>query len=111
MLVGIILSIIFSKSFRQNFLIPVDTLKRSFYQNAIHFEGQKSDPTKIKLKKIPELSVPVKMTLGKLKKIENPYIPSLNLSFLEYGRILENTHPNLVFLSNPRLNINYEMFK
>ena len=110
MLFGIILSIIFSKSFKQNFLIPVDPLKKSFFQNTNLLVGQKSTSPKIEFENYPELSVPVKMTLGKLKKVENPYRPRLNLSFLEYDRIFENTHPNLGFLFNPRLNIEYEMF-
>ena len=98
MLFGIILSIIFSKSFKQNFLIPVDTLKKSFYLNLNHHVRQKYDPPKIEFKKYPELSVPVKMSLGKLKKVENPNRPRLDLSFLEYDRDFKNTHPNLGFM-------------
>ena len=96
MLFGIIISIIFSESFKQNFLIPVDTFKKSLNLN--HHVRQKYNPPKIKFKKYPELSVPVIMSLGKLKKVENPNRPRLDLSFLEYDRNFKNTHPNLGFM-------------
>ena len=31
----------------------------------------------------PEFSVPVKLVLGKIKKVNNPYLPELKLAFLE----------------------------
>ena len=31
----------------------------------------------------PEFSVPVQLILGKIKKVNNPYLPELELAFLE----------------------------
>ena len=31
----------------------------------------------------PEFSVPVQLVLGKIKKVNNPYLPELKLAFLE----------------------------
>ena len=31
----------------------------------------------------PEFSVPVQLILGKIKKVNNPYMPELNLAFIE----------------------------
>ena len=34
-------------------------------------------------KNYPEFSVPVQLILGKIKKVNNPYLPKLELAFLE----------------------------
>ena len=34
-------------------------------------------------KNYPEFSVPVQLILGKIKKLNNPYLPKLELAFLE----------------------------
>tara|TARA_B100001250_G_C19768902_1_gene776142 strand:+ start:1072 stop:1461 length:390 start_codon:yes stop_codon:yes gene_type:complete len=109
MLFGILLSMIFSKSFNQNFLIPVVTIKKPYHQNSNTHGNQKSVTLKIESQNYPKFSVPVKMTLGKIKKIENPYRPRLNLTFVEHDRIFE-THTNLEFMVIHRLNIDYELF-
>ncbi len=110
MLFGIILSMVFSKSFKQKILIPVDTLKNSYNQNEKNILEQKSVLRKIEFQNYPELSVPVIMSLGKLKKVENIYKPRLNLSYFEYAKNLYNTQNNIGFMFNPILDFNYKIF-
>ena len=44
------------------------------------------DYERLKYSKYPIGSVPVKVVLGKIKKIENPYLPRLHLAFLDEGK-------------------------
>ena len=44
------------------------------------------DYESLKYSKYPIGSVPVKVVLGKINKIENPYLPRLHLAFLDEGR-------------------------
>ena len=37
----------------------------------------------LEIKNYPEYSVPVQLVLGKIKKVNNPYLPELKLAFLE----------------------------
>ena len=53
-------------------------------------------------KNYPELSVPVQQILGKIKKVNNPYLPELELGFLE--------NENKYFLLNRDLNIKQYIF-
>ena len=48
-------------------------------------------------KNYPEFSVPVQLILGKIKKVNNPYLPELQLAFLEID--------NKYFILNRDLNI------
>ena len=107
MFFGIVLSKIFSKSFKKKILIRVDTFKKPYHLNGNNFVEKDFFYPKIEFKYYPELSVPVKMTLGKLQRVESPYRPRFNLSFIEHVRIFEITRYNLGFMSNSRLNIDY----
>ena len=40
----------------------------------------------LEIKNYPEYSVPVQLVLGKIKKVNNPYLPELKLAFLEYNK-------------------------
>ena len=44
------------------------------------------DYERLKYSKYPIGSVPVKVVLGKIKKIENHYLPRLHLAFLDEGK-------------------------
>ena len=44
------------------------------------------DYERLKYSKYPIGSVPVKVVLGKINKIENPYLPRLHLAFLDEGK-------------------------
>ena len=85
--VGIILSLIYSSSknhyfFTESFENSSDTLKKyskldddysSIGGKIVNFENMN----------YPEFSVPVQLVLGKIKKVNNPYLPKLELAFLE----------------------------
>ena len=100
--VGIIMSLHYSNS-KYNYLFTVsfenlfDTSKKIYSKvehdysrigvNIINFENNN----------YPEFSVPVQLILGKIKKVNNPYLPELELA------ILENDNKNIIF--NRDLNI------
>ena len=44
------------------------------------------DYASLKYSKYPIGSVPVKVVLGKIKKIENPYLPRLHLAFIDLDK-------------------------
>ena len=44
------------------------------------------DYESLKYSKYPIGSVPVKVVLGKIKKIENPYLPKLHLAFIDVDK-------------------------
>jgi len=85
--VGIILSLHYSNSknhyfFTESFENSSDTLKKyskldddysSIGGKIVNFENMN----------YPEFSVPVQLVLGKIKKVNNPYLPKLELAFLE----------------------------
>ena len=86
--VGIILSLHYSNSknhyfFTESFENSLDTSKKiyskldhdysSIWGEIVHFEN----------KNYPEFSVPVQLVLGKIKKVNKPYLPVLGLAFLE----------------------------
>ena len=86
--VGIILSLHYSSSknhyfFTETFENSSDTLKKIYSKldheysiiggRIVHFEN----------KNYPEFSVPEQLVLGKIKKVNNPYLPKLELAFLE----------------------------
>ena len=86
--VGIIMSLHYSNSknqyfFTESFENSLDTSKKiyskldhdysSIWGEIVHFEN----------KNYPEYSVPVQLILGKIKKVNNPYLPELELAFLE----------------------------
>ena len=110
MLVGIIFSMIYSKSFKNKFLINMDSLKKESPQYSENLVGQNFFFMDLEFKNYPENSVPIKMTLGKIKKIENPFQARLNLSFLKKNILTENSFINLGFRYNNVVNIDYENF-
>ena len=86
--VGIIMSTHYSNSknnylFTESFENLFDTSKKIYSKvehdysrigvNIINFENNN----------YPEFSVPVQLILGKMKKVNNPYMPELKLAFLE----------------------------
>ena len=100
--VGIISSLHYSNS-KNKFLITksfqksLDTRKKIFFNidydyseigvNIVYFEN----------KNYPEFSVPVQLVLGKIKRINNPYLPELELALLE--------NDNKYYILNRDLNI------
>ena len=64
----------------------------------------------LELKNYPKNSVPIKMNLGKIKKVVNPYQARLNLSFLYKNILTENSFISLKFRCNNMVNIEYENF-
>ena len=99
--IGIIMSLYYSNSqnnhlFTDSFVYSLDltkkyTLKDNDYSmisvNIGEFEN----------KNYPESSVPVQLILGNIKKVNNPYLPELELAFLE--------NDNKYFILNRDLNI------
>ena len=108
MLLGIIFSMIYSKSFKKK--IFIDTLENSYPQYSGKSVEQNSFFQELEFQNYPENSVPIKMTLGKIKKVENRYQPRLNLSFLRKNFDSGNSLNNLRFRSNIMGNIEYEYF-
>ena len=56
------------------------------------------DYERLKYSKYPIGSVPVKVVLGKIKKIENPYLPRLHLAFLDEGKNFISLNDHLLLL-------------
>ena len=86
--VGIIMSLHYSNTkyhlfFTDSFENVIDTSEKIYSKlghdysrigvNIINFENNN----------YPEFSVPVQLVLGKIKKVNNPYLPELKLAFLE----------------------------
>ena len=108
MFLGIIFSMIYSKSFKKK--IFIDTLENSYPQYSGKSVEQNSFFQELEFQNYPENSVPIKITLGKIKKVENRYQPRLNLSFLRKNFHSGNSLNNLRFRSNIMGNIEYEYF-
>ena len=70
---------------------------------------QNSFLMELKMQNYPLNSVPIKMTLGKIKKVDNQYQPRLNLSFLEKNIVYENSYFNLK--SRPIYDVQYWILK
>ena len=98
-LVGIILCFHYSNS-GKNYLFPKTSENLSVRQKKIFYdyEYSKIDKNTVNLKNIeyPVDSVPVKVVLGKIKKIEKPYIPNLHLAFIDLDK-------NFISLNNDLL--------
>ena len=110
MLVGIILSMIYSKSFKKKIFKNMDTSKNSYLQYSENSLEKNSFLLELEFHNYPENSVPIKMTLGKIEKVEKPYQPRLNLSFLENNNVNDNTFNILKFRYNMKQKVNYENF-
>ena len=86
--VGIILSLQYSSSknhyfFTESFENSLDTSKKIYSKLDHDYSGIGEGIVHFENKNYPEFSVPVKLVLGKIKKVNNPYLPKLELAFLE----------------------------
>ena len=90
--VGIIMSLHYSNSkynylFTNSFENLFDTSKKIYSKLDHDYSGIGEGIVHFENKNYPEFSVPVKLVLGKIKKVNNPYIPELKLAFLENDKI------------------------
>ena len=60
-----------------------DIQKKIFFTSNYGYGRDKLNIVNLEYHKYPMDSVPVKVVLGKIEKIENPYLPKLHLAFLE----------------------------
>ena len=86
--VGIILSLIYSSSknhyfFTESFENSSDTLKKIYSELDDDYSSIGRKIVNFENMNYPEFSVPVQLVLGKIKKVNNPYLPKLELAFLE----------------------------
>ena len=87
---GIISSFQYSKYknslFNESFIHSSDISKKNYSKFNNDYGRTDLDYERLKYSKYPIGSVPVKVVLGKIKKIENPYLPRLHLAFLDEGK-------------------------
>ena len=86
--VGIILSLHYSNSkyynlFTESFEKSLDTSKKIYSKLDHDYSSIGGEIVNFENKNYPEFSVPVQLVLGKIKKVNNPYLPKLELAFLE----------------------------
>ena len=85
--IGIISSFQYSKYknslFNESFKYYSGISKKNYSKFNNDYEITDLDYESLKYSKYPIGSVPVKVVLGKIKKIENPYLPRLHLAFLD----------------------------
>ena len=86
--VGIILSLHYSSSkihyfFTESFENSSDTLKKIYSELDEDYSSIGGKIVNFDNMNYPEFSVPVQLVLGKIKKVNNPYLPKLELAFLE----------------------------
>ena len=86
--VGIILSLIYSSSknhyfFTESFENSSHTLKKIYSELDDDYSSIGGKIVNFENMNYPEFSVPVQFVLGKIKKVNNPYLPNLELAFLE----------------------------
>ena len=86
--VGIIMSLHYSNSkynylFTNSFEKLFDTSKKIYSKVEHDYSSIGVNIVNFEKNNYPELSVPVQLILGKIKKVNNPYIPELKLAFLE----------------------------
>ena len=85
---GIILSLYYSNSKNRYFITEsfensLDTSKRIFSKLNHDYSSIGGKFVNFENMNYPEFSVPVQLVLGKIKKVNNPYLPKLELAFLE----------------------------
>ena len=86
--VGIIMSLHYSKS-KNNYLFTGSFEKSYYTRNKInskldyYYSSIGVNIRNYENMNYPEYSVPVQLILGKIKKVNNPYLPELKLVFLE----------------------------
>ena len=89
--VGIIMSLHYSNSkinylFTESFDNSYDTTKKIYSKLNHNYSSIGVIIGEFENKNYPEFSVPVQLVLGKIKKVNNPYLPELKLAFLENGK-------------------------
>ena len=88
--IGIISSFQYSKHknslFNESFKYSSGISKKNYSKFNNDYRITDLDYESLKYSKYPIGSVPVKVVLGKIKKIENPYLPRLHLAFLDEGK-------------------------
>ena len=88
--IGIISSFQYSKYknslFNESFIHSSDISKKNYSKFNNDSGRIDLDYERLKYSKYPIGSVPVKVVLGKIKKIEKPYLPRLHLAFLDEGK-------------------------
>tara|TARA_B100000579_G_C22497153_1_gene695224 strand:- start:4 stop:384 length:381 start_codon:yes stop_codon:yes gene_type:complete len=94
---GIIMSQLYSNSenkklFQEYFKNSSEKPKKIYSELVYDYRGIEIDIANLEYSNSPMDSVPVKVVLGKIKKIENLYLPKLHLAFLgEEKMLLLNT--------------------
>ena len=86
--VGIIMSLHYSNSkynylFTNSFEKLFDTSKKIYSKVEHDYSSIGVNIVNFEKNNYPEFSVPVQLILGKIKKVNNPYMPELNLAFIE----------------------------
>ena len=86
--VGIIMSMHYSNSkynyyFKESYENSYDKTKKIYPKITNDYSMINVNIGNIENKNSPEFSVPVQLILGKIKKVNNPYLPELELAFLE----------------------------
>ena len=86
--VGIILCLHYSNPkkiylFTESFENIFDTSKKIYSKVDHDYRGIGMNIINLEIKNYPRYSVPVQLVLGKIKKVNNPYLPELKLAFLE----------------------------
>ena len=88
--IGIFSSFQYSKNknflLNESFKLSSDLSKKKYSKFNNVYRRINLDYESLKYSKYPIGSVPVKVVLGKIKKIENPYLPRLHLAFLDEGK-------------------------
>ena len=84
--VGIILSLHYSNSksyyfITESFENSLDPTKKIYSKLDYDYSSIGVKIVNYENKKYPEYSVPVQLVLGKIKKVNNPYLPELELAF------------------------------
>ena len=69
--------------YQDSFEKSSDIQKKIFFTSNYGYGRDKLNIVNLEYHKYPMDSVPVKVVLGKIEKIENPYLPKLHLAFLE----------------------------
>ena len=100
--IGIVYSFQYSKhknfSFNESFKYSSGISKKNYSKFNNDYRITDLDYESLKYSKYPIGSVPVKVVLGKIKKIENPYLPRLHLAFLDEGKnFISLNHHLLLF--------------
>ena len=100
--IGIISSFQYSKYknslFNESFKYYSGISKKNYSKFNYDYRRTDLDHESLKYSKYPIGSVPVKVVLGKIKKIENPYLPMLHLAFLNEGKNFISLNDHLLLL-------------